>query len=450
MYKTYRFLKKHLKTIYGLWGSFFSATILANINNNLMDTIDSLISVTNVANVIFWVWSCALMLLTIIYYFSKIKVMSQDPNKRFLEIMNEKTFDLFRSEQIGQTDFSWGYNKNIHRSKKPEGWLPSSFWISSYDPVQYYSFPKQDKEGLKGYNAAAFDEFCQSDRIKNCIINHNDMDRFAVCVINPNFNDKDKKIRIELKKTKWSSLQFHWNYMRLLDEQNQTVNKIEDIYNEYKKVFLNNREQSFLINSFCLHLVLEDSKGNAVLSCVSSNKSNDYSGTWAATIGEQLNLEDFYNEKDNSTYSDFIVRWTERALDEEFGISKLDETDNGENELEKYVDMNSLRILSVDMEGDIYNIAITAVIRLKITVEELRSLKGIVIDSEEITEIKACGLPEIREILLGYPENMNDYHPSTYLRLLMFYISKRGIKRTCVDFVNDSNSKKRKKLSTKR
>lgn len=139
---------------------------------------------------------------------------------------------------------------------------------------------------------------------------------------------------------------------------------------------MNDPEQKFLINSFCLHLILEDSKGNAIISRISSNKSNDYSGTWAATIGEQLSLADFYNFRDNSIYSDFIQRWTRRALEEELDISKEDETVLGENELETFVDMDSLRILSIDMEGDIYNIALTAVVKLKLSIDELREQKG--------------------------------------------------------------------------
>ena len=206
---------------------------------------------------------------------------------------------------------------------------------------------------------------------------------------------------------------------------------------------MNHPEEVFLINSFCLHLILEDSAGNAVLSRISSNKSNDYSGTWAATIGEQLSLEDFYNEKDNSTYADFVTRWTERALEEEFDISKTDYTFAGENELEDYVDMDSLRVLSIDLEGDIYNIALTATVRLRKTADELKALKGICFDSEELTELKACALYEIQDILLGYPDNNKEYHPSTYLRLLMFYLHKKGIRQTCVDIVS-SNDQKRK------
>lgn len=87
--------------------------------------------------------------------------------------------------------------------------------------------------------------------------------------------------------------------MRLLDEHNSPIEKSEAVKKMYSQVFLNDPEQKFLINSFCLQ-----------------------------------SLVDFYNFRDNCIYSDFIQRWTRRALEEELDISKEDETVLGENELE--------------------------------------------------------------------------------------------------------------------
>lgn len=443
MYKIYIFLKNYLKKIIELWATFFSATVLSNLNNNLENTIKSVLDITNVANVVFFIWTIVLIILVIVYFISKSSVTKKAPNVVFLKIMEDKTADVLKTERTGQMDFSWGYNKNIHRPKIPAGWEPSNFWISNYDHTKRFEFPKNDDNGMEGYNAKEYSVFYNSEEMINCRKNKNDMDRFAVYSIIPNFNDSDKKIRIEIQRTKWSELQFHWRYMRLLDERNSPIEKSEAVKKMYSQVFLNDPEQKFLINSFCLHLILEDSKGNAIISRISSNKSNDYSGTWAATIGEQLSLVDFYNFRDNSIYSDFIQRWTRRALEEELDISKEDETVLGENELETFVDMDSLRILSIDMEGDIYNIALTAVVKLKLSIDELREQKGIQIDSEELTELESCDLKKIRKILLGYPENVKLYHPSTYLRLLMFYLYKCGIKKTCIDISKDYNSNKK-------
>ena len=35
---------------------------------------------------------------------------------------------------------------------------------------------------------------------------------------------------------------------------------------------------------------------------------------------------------------------------------------------------------------------------------------------------------------MGYPGNKGEYHPSSYLRLLLFYLYKNGYRRTCKVF----------------
>ena len=89
------------------------------------------------------------------------------------------------------------------------------------------------------------------------------------------------------------------------------------------------------------------------------------------------------------------------------------------------------------MEGDIYNIALTCVVKLKLTFKEFKENKGIWADSEEATELRACNLSEVREILLNYPNNCKDYHPSTYLRLLMFHLYKSGTSELCKSISKD-------------
>ncbi|MBQ4416549.1 MAG: hypothetical protein II868_02550, partial [Butyrivibrio sp.] len=91
MYKVYRFLHKHLKTIYGLWASFSSATILGNMNNDWANIIKSVTDLNNGANIVFFCWSCLLLVLTLIYFILKKSVRNHNPNRQFLEIMNEKT-----------------------------------------------------------------------------------------------------------------------------------------------------------------------------------------------------------------------------------------------------------------------------------------------------------------------------------------------------------------------
>lgn len=272
------------------------------------------------------------------------------------------------------------------------------------------------------------------------------MTRFAAVRIKPNFNDSDRKVEIELKKTDWSSLQFSWKYMRRIDLFNHEIldkpNKAA-VEKKLREAFLAVGSEELLINSLCLHLIIETKDHKAVLSRISKSKSNDYPSTWAATIGEQISLDDFYNKSKNECYDDFVLRWTKRALLEEFDISSA-EMNGDEDEYSRLVEESSLHVLSVDMEADIYNVVLTAVIRLKCSLKELEACQGISMDSEENTELKAVDLGEIRKILLGYPGNCEEYHPSTYLRLLMFHIYRDGISETCRAICNDDKKHKLK------
>lgn len=72
----------------------------------------------------------------------------------------------------------------------------------------------------------------------------------------------------------------------------------------------------------------------------------------------------------------------------------------------------------------------------------LEACQGISMDSEENTELKAVDLGKIRKILLGYPGNCEEYHPSTYLRLLMFHIYREGISETFRAICNESKKRR--------
>ena len=96
------------------------------------------------------------------------------------------------------------------------------------------------------------------------------------------------------------------------------------------------------------------------------------------------------------------------------------------------VDQDSIRVLSVDMEGDIYNFTIMCVVKLTCPIDIFHSEIACTIESKEIATISALDVNLIPRILVGNgnEEERESYHPSTYLRLLMFYLHKNGIKRT--------------------
>ena len=173
-------------------------------------------------------------------------------------------------------------------------------------------------------------------------------------------------------------------------------------------------------NSLCLHLIIETKDGNVLITEISKEKANDYPTTKAVSIGEQLELSDFLEQKDFQ--EDFVTEWTRRAVCEEFGLS--------EKQYQKVFDQNSLRVLALDLEMDIYNFSLACTIRLRQSCEEFKRLVGSTIEQKEISDIQEMEPADIPAVLLGYPQNKDEYHPSSYLRLLLFYLYKNGYKRT--------------------
>ena len=157
---------------------------------------------------------------------------------------------------------------------------------------------------------------------------------------------------------------------------------------------------------------------------ISNEKSNDYPRTKAVSIGEQVELADFIDPRDYQ--DDFVTQWTRRAVCEEFGLS--------ENQYEQVFDERTLRVLSLDFEMDIYNFALVCTMKMRHDCEEFKKLVSSTIEQKEISDMQDMDLEEIPKVLMGYPKNKGEYHPSSYLRLLMFYLYKNGYKRTCKRF----------------
>ena len=439
-----RNLNKGKNKILGVTIAFASGVIINLITEakTMFDFLNTCFAINRPAILIMWL----MILFTAFVYVAAELIDSlnkkQKPSALFHKIMTSYTAPELRD--YGRNELSWGYNKNIHRAKDPGGWLPEAFMISSYIDNSEYEFPVKDSN-LPAYSRKYYREFLESDYARQCIAKGNNQERFAVVKIEPNFNRDTRKVAINIVKTHWLPLQFSWNYLRLLDSDNNPIenkpNK-EAICQCIERAFMDaDQPNQYIINSFCLHLIIESKDGNAVLAHISRNKQNDYPSTWAATIGEQIEKCDFYDKTTNTMKHNFVQEWVKRALYEEFRIDNHS-GDDDISELEEYFDMQSLRILSVDFEGDIYNIALTAVLRLKMDLDQFNSNKSNWIDTEEVTEFKTCDLNEIRDILLHFPDNCHLYHPSTYLRLLMFHLYKTGTKELCHSFCEDYNNLK--------
>lgn len=222
-----------------------------------------------------------------------------------------------------------------------------------------------------------------------------------------------------LKKTYWRHCQFVWK--RYKGEKNEEEKRIlwrNEIVSDHLK---NSLKVAKYPNSFCLHLVIETSEGKVLITEISKEKVNDYPTTKAVSLGEQIELSDFVDAKDFQ--QDFVTEWTRRAVCEEFGITAA--------QYEEEFDEKSLRVLSIDMEMDIYNFALVCTVKMRHGCEQLKKVVNTTIEQKEISDMTEMDLDMIPSVLMGYPGNENEYHPSSYLRLLVFYLYKKGYRRTC-------------------
>ncbi|MBQ8431359.1 MAG: hypothetical protein IJX28_00595 [Clostridia bacterium] len=436
-----------------IWLSYLAGIVVEHISDSssLVEVAYGVFNFSKLSIVLLWIGAAVVAFLWIFnVVFDRVRVSKKIENS-FLKIMEDHTDPLLNQSKMSA--YSWGYNKTICIPKNPGGWMPEDIYIdlrnSRVDGA--YSF-SDGKANLIGYDDAAYEEYCRNSRKIDTIRRRgDDRDRYAVRHVERSM--KGNKVEIRLQKTKWSQLQFSWDYLRRLDNQNRPVEP-KPQEDAIRQMFLQtlDRTEDTLINSFCLHLILVSSKGNVILSKISPVKSNDYPSTWAATLGEQIEREDFLNDAKGEAYPNFVTRWVKRALKEEFDIDEDTLTEQGISELEEYVDMDSLRVLSVDFEGDIYNVALTCLLKLKITAETLKKTKELNIDANEnTTEFRECSENDVRSILLGYPDNQGEYHPSTYLRLLMFHLYSAKQLATLSAVVKDSKKqwKKTKKKEIK-
>lgn len=406
--------------------------IIENSSNiyELLENVKNLLNPYLISNIIMYI----LIIVTIVIYsldFILKKILNaQKPSNRMKEIMKKHTADVI--SELSDKTYTWGYNYCIFYPISPQGWLPENFVIGEYDNSKYI-FSKNEGS-LPGYSRKNFDEYSKNNpKIDAIQRKGEDRDRFSVSHIKPNTNKKKVIIDIKLKKTSWVQLQYSWDYFRLLDNYNKPIQKanIKPIKQELINAF-ENQGKKYCLNSFCLHLIIETKKG-VVLSRIGRGKENDYPSSWAVTIGEQIEENDFNSMINNELEykKDFIERWVKRALEEEFGVDR----DEG---FEDMFIADSLRVLSVDMEADIYNIALTCVITLNKSFDDFRSTVQGKMDQIENYDLREVSLNEIIGILLKYPDNMNEYHPSTYLRLLMYYRYKKGTNALNEELVNKS------------
>lgn len=305
-----------------------------------------------------------------------------------LQWMAKHTDPIFsETEEMG--GYSWGLNKSVVQNLNG-GWPLNKVRIERWNDIPF-SMEQQPWEGL--YRAYLDTPAAEAIRLKGK--NHR---RWMLT----GFDTAYDSLFLSVQRTQWLDTQFVWH--QLLSEEAERKKAIEAFFDT---------ECSNLPTSLCLHLVLIDSEGAAVATRISRRKRDDYPSTIAVTLGEQL------DETDYTAADRFLVQWLKRALVEEFGFTPVDYA--------QYVDEGSARILSLTMEGDIYNFALTCCVRLKCTAEQLAEYYRLHRSfGDEFNEVFPIPMEEIPELLENSLEQGAHYHPSSFLRLLYAYLYVRG------------------------
>ncbi len=292
---------------------------------------------------------------------------------------------------IHNGSFGIGFNKCLV-SNGGFGWHPDQVFIEEVDREEFtfasIGHPELDRE---------YEEFCNTGIYRKMETRGDNRTRWMLSELYQN-----DSIFLSLRKTRWSRTTFWWNQVR---DQSQMQQKLA--------LHTFHNQSYFFPNSLCLHLIVETADDMLVCTRISRNKKNDYASTIAVTIGEQLNEQDFSSGETNN--NQFLYEWCRRALFEEFGFT--------DRELPLYVQEDSIRLLGINYEGDIYNFALPVYIRLNLTFNNLKTyLSSKNVSSQEFTEVLSMTSEEILQTLqqVHRPEVSCLYHPSSFLRMLQY------------------------------
>ncbi len=416
MEKLYIWIKKSRGYVYGTLFAFASSKFVALFDDasitDFLSRLSKLTEIEKISNALFWF---ALTICAVFFIADNIithKINQKGLDKKFVDLMRKYTDAFLFDPGQETTGFSWGTNKTLAYCKNIiDGWTPRAIEVERFDPEKYQFEPMYQKEYL---------DFCSSSEMEKIIRDGDNLPRYMVSAFRETYNPKNPRLLFRLKSTEWSQTKYWWNKMK---DRNLLSKEIADVY-KYKK--------SDAPNSFCLHLVITTSDDKVVMARISTNKHNDYPETYAATIGEQVEKSDFL---DTDFRKDFIIAWVRRALQEEFGFS--------DSRWEHFISADAIRVLALEMEGDIYNIALIVNVQVNMTYDVFFGEFGYSCTEKEISKIEPLDLSKIPSVLVGIDDNKGLYHPSTYLRLLMVYLHKFGQSKTYADILAAEQKKEK-------
>lgn len=247
----------------------------------------------------------------------------------------------------------------------------------------------------------------------------NNLPRFMLLESWTNFDKNNRKLLMSIGRTEWSQTSYVWD---VFGKKEGNEIRSSELMKEYAGGIANGpQSEPYLPNSLCLHLLIETNDSKVILTRISQGKRNDNPGTIAATLGEQLEMKDFLDG--NNFHEDFILRWVQRSFKEEYKFDEITYYD--------IVDESSVRVLSLDFESDRYNFALLCVVRINCSFKTFQDKESTTLSTDEASELMPLNIDDIPKELNKYKDTKEviNYHPSTFLRLLVFFIHKNGYAR---------------------
>ena len=415
----YRKLYRYKSTVFEYWAIYLISVVMNYLGEREILNGDQTFwqEITDLGNAPVFILLILTILMAIFYLLLAVSgyfTRREEPVAAFTDLMKVHSSEVAHAKIPG--GLVWGKNRTLWTAPNIViGIEPKNVRIVEYDDTPFEFIDKEEKEAEERYE--------QSEIFQGMRALGNDLPRFMLTKYSSNFNKERPILSLQLKKTSWGQCQFVW-HNRFHGEKGEKERQKQWTESLVKKHMNSGLKVANYPNSLCLHLIIETKNGNVLITEISQEKSNDYPTTKAVSIGEQLELGDFIDHKDFQ--DDFVTEWTRRAVCEEFGLGEVQYLD--------VFDEKSLRVLALDFEMDIYNFTLVCVIRLRRTCEEFKKVVGSTIEQKEISDIQEMEIKDIPNVLMGYPKNANEYHPSSYLRLLLLYLHKNGYRRACKAF----------------
>jgi len=380
------FLEKyfHFRGIAGgfLLGLFVNAMSDSSINH-INQVYDRFLDIhSRPFNYLTWFALIIILLFTVSKIFLKNYFGKKSFEINLANIYKDMADISLRPYQRGR--ITWGSNLTLQSCPDlHQGWLPTEVQIQ--DDTTHNVLNKELDKEYQSYLLNDFPKKFSYDATRLMLIE------------NPiSFSDM-KTIKIQVRFTKWSQVQF----CNSLFKQNRDL---------YIGQFLNGEFN--LSNTFVLHLVVVTSD-NYILITQTSAKVTYSPGKWACSIGEQLDPKDLIGSSEH-----FANNWVERSLLEELGVQS-----DGFNQ-------KNVRFMAVYLEADAGNFGLSGIVKTNYDKHTLDSI--IATHPRTDYEFQNWEFFTWDTLLNELLFPTKEYHPNTGIRMFyaaLFHYGAPGLNR---------------------